>query len=228
MKPQTILKPQQIRAARALLDWSQDDLAEASCLSIATIRKLESGSISPRGKTQTSLFSAFDEAGLEFLDPDGVRHRPEEIAVYQGEHGVRDFYDDVYETARTNRGDMIAVAANPNIYFDLMGEDADFYHQRMSGLKCEISVRCLLTDERQKLPASSYCEYRMLSKDYMNSVPFLIYGNKTALRTLTRESSAKIVVLHSKLVADSFRCQFDSMWAKGIPLNTVEKKRNKR
>lgn len=41
----------QIKAARALLDWSQEDLAIRAALSIATIRKIESGALSPRDKT---------------------------------------------------------------------------------------------------------------------------------------------------------------------------------
>jgi len=46
------INARQIKAARALLDWSQENLASASGLSIATIRKIESGHISPRDKTQ--------------------------------------------------------------------------------------------------------------------------------------------------------------------------------
>jgi len=39
------LKARQIKAARALLDWSQEKLAEAAGLSVAMVRKLELGSI---------------------------------------------------------------------------------------------------------------------------------------------------------------------------------------
>jgi transcriptional regulator with XRE-family HTH domain len=54
-KIRSTINARQIKAARALLDWSQEDLANTSGLSIATIRKIESGHISPRGKTINSI-----------------------------------------------------------------------------------------------------------------------------------------------------------------------------
>ena len=70
---QSSLKARQIKAARALLDWSQDDLASHSGLSVNTIRKMELGHISPRGKTSHAIRHAFEDNGLEFLEPDGGR-----------------------------------------------------------------------------------------------------------------------------------------------------------
>jgi transcriptional regulator with XRE-family HTH domain len=57
-----VLTADQIRAARALLDWSQPKLAEASGLSLPTIRRME-GPIGP-GRSSAAL----DEAGVIFLD----------------------------------------------------------------------------------------------------------------------------------------------------------------
>lgn len=71
-----IIGARRIKAARALLNWSQDELAVAARLSIATIRKLEAGFVSPRGKTNDAVRGAFENAGLEFIEPEGVRFKP--------------------------------------------------------------------------------------------------------------------------------------------------------
>jgi transcriptional regulator with XRE-family HTH domain len=72
--------PEQIRAARALLDWSRPRLAEASGVSLRALVKLEAGEISrPRPQTLEAIRAALTQAGIEFLDQGragpGVRFR---------------------------------------------------------------------------------------------------------------------------------------------------------
>ena len=62
----------QIRAARALLRWSAEDLAEHSALGLATIRRAEQ----VEGQTKLTLANdravrrALEEAGIVFIDPE--------------------------------------------------------------------------------------------------------------------------------------------------------------
>lgn len=60
----------QIRAARALLDWSQRQLAEKSKLSVPTIKRME-GAMGPERSTQANVEAvrrALEGAGIVFLD----------------------------------------------------------------------------------------------------------------------------------------------------------------
>jgi transcriptional regulator with XRE-family HTH domain len=61
----------QCRAARALLDWSQQRLAEASKVGNATIRNFESGRSKPVNSTLAVLRHTLEAAGIEFLDENG-------------------------------------------------------------------------------------------------------------------------------------------------------------
>ncbi len=61
------LKPEQCRAARALLNWSQPDLAEATGLTRETIANLERGAHTPQPKNLVALREALEAAGIEFL-----------------------------------------------------------------------------------------------------------------------------------------------------------------
>jgi|HubBroStandDraft_3_1064219.scaffolds.fasta_scaffold551826_2 predicted transcriptional regulator len=63
----------QIRAARALVGWTQADLAQASRLSQVAIKNLERGSTDPRLSTINSIETAFDQVGVMFLDAGDTR-----------------------------------------------------------------------------------------------------------------------------------------------------------
>ena len=67
-----MLHAEQIRAARALLGWRQDDLAKAANVAPATIYRLEKGEGPLMGYVSTlmRIQSAFEKAGIRFLDND--------------------------------------------------------------------------------------------------------------------------------------------------------------
>ena len=57
----------QIRAARALLGWSQARLAEAAAVSLVTVKRLESNG-NPQKQTLDAVEAALKAAGVVFLD----------------------------------------------------------------------------------------------------------------------------------------------------------------
>ena len=64
----------QIRAARALLNISQTDLAEGASVHVATIRRLEAAA-PVRGNAESLLKveKALEAAGVEFISSEGER-----------------------------------------------------------------------------------------------------------------------------------------------------------
>jgi transcriptional regulator with XRE-family HTH domain len=61
------LFPAQVRAARAWLSWSQEDLAARSGVSQTSIARFESERSVPYAETLTSIRTAFEAAGIDFL-----------------------------------------------------------------------------------------------------------------------------------------------------------------
>jgi predicted transcriptional regulator len=63
----------QIKAARALLGWSQTDLARRSGISEPTIARLESvdGQLGGREETVRKIRTALENSGIEFIDENG-------------------------------------------------------------------------------------------------------------------------------------------------------------
>ncbi len=60
---------EQIRAARAMLKWTADDLAKKSDIGVATIRRLEVMNGIPSGQTRIleSIQKTLEQGGVEFI-----------------------------------------------------------------------------------------------------------------------------------------------------------------
>lgn len=66
-----MLKPAQSRAARALLNWSQPQLAEASGTGVSTIRDFETGKRTPIANNLSAIRAALEAAGVIFIEQNG-------------------------------------------------------------------------------------------------------------------------------------------------------------
>ena len=65
------ISPEQCRAARGLLGWSQADLSRASETATKTIADFERGAREPYARTLDDVRAAFEQAGVEFIDENG-------------------------------------------------------------------------------------------------------------------------------------------------------------
>ena len=63
----------QIKAARSLLGWSQEELAETANVSIPTIKRLEAaeGLLGGREATIKKITAALEKAGIGFINENG-------------------------------------------------------------------------------------------------------------------------------------------------------------
>lgn len=59
-----IISPRQARAARALLDWDQQQVATAAGLSAPTVRRFERGQNELKAETRRKLVEAFRDHGV--------------------------------------------------------------------------------------------------------------------------------------------------------------------
>jgi len=71
-KAHNMLKSEQIRAARALLGWNQQRLAQEAAVSIATVRRIEGrqGMVQGFVSTLFRIQTALETAGVRFLEDD--------------------------------------------------------------------------------------------------------------------------------------------------------------
>ena len=77
------LTPAQCRAARGLIDWTQEDLAEAAGVSRSTVRDFEKGRHDLNRISAAQIRAAFEAAGVMLIQADALgpgvrlRARPE-------------------------------------------------------------------------------------------------------------------------------------------------------
>jgi predicted transcriptional regulator len=61
----------QCRAARGILDWSQQELADRAQVGVVTVRLLEAAAHQPRRATLDVIRRCFEAAGVDFIDENG-------------------------------------------------------------------------------------------------------------------------------------------------------------
>lgn len=72
-----MITARQVRAARALLGWSQQELADRAIVSANAVMRLERGIVDSRVSTLSAVQRALSRGGVEFIPADqkgeGVR-----------------------------------------------------------------------------------------------------------------------------------------------------------
>jgi transcriptional regulator with XRE-family HTH domain len=70
-----VIFSREIRAGRALVGWSQLELAKAASVGVATVRRLEGAGTQLRGSAEAvwKIQKALEDAGVEFLPADETR-----------------------------------------------------------------------------------------------------------------------------------------------------------
>jgi len=62
------MTPEQCRAARAWLDWSQDALASAASVGLSTVRDFEKGRRVPIANNLAAMKTALEKKGIAFVE----------------------------------------------------------------------------------------------------------------------------------------------------------------
>lgn len=207
-----LITPSQIRAARALLEWSGRDLAARLKVSPATVSMIESGHNTGSVETLSAMMEEFTRAGIEFLPNDGVARKHVHIVEYKGAEGFRDFLTDVYEIARDVGGDICLHNARPSYWYKWLSEEWYAMHrERMNEIKDRFTFRVTAVEGEELLIGSSFAEYRWIPRHMFNDRGFYCYGPKLAFLNFERDD-VQVFILNQKEFADGFRGMFDITW----------------
>lgn len=203
---------EQIRAARALLDWSQKDLADHAGLSQTGIARIENGSHQPNSATLDKITNAFDLAEVEFLGNTGLRKRPGEIQILKGQDGFRTFMDDVYETAKKTGGEFCLFNGLPTELQKVLGDEWYEQHaQRMMDIKDNYDFKVTVKEGEKLLIGKNFATYRYFPEEMFHNRTIYVYGKKIAFMHFSEENR-RVLVLKQPEIADSFRVLFNIAW----------------
>jgi transcriptional regulator with XRE-family HTH domain len=207
--------PSQLRAARALLDWSRAELATQTGVSEPTIHRLENGVGEPGINTQTKIRRFFESHGIEFLDSDGVRKRPEGVEIFQGDEDFRKLYDLIYAQASYYGGTICVSGVDETLFERHQRSFYPMHKDRMARLAKErkdFKMMILIREGDTFFMASSYATYRWQNEEDFSTTSFYVFGSYLALISFHAAVSPKVILIHSREFADAYRKQFMGDW----------------
>lgn len=206
------ITPAQCRAARALLEWGQPELAKASGVHTQTISNFEKANGAPTKSTIEKIAETFERAGIEFLPGDGLRRRESVITCLEGTEGVRAFFDDVYETAKTHGGKISLFNSTPGLLIHWMGEEwFELHAARMAKIRDNVDFKVIIEEGNMAMIGHRYARYKWFPTESFNDKTIYCYGDKLGFFNVT-EDRAQIMVMRQAEIAASFHVLFDIAW----------------
>ena len=208
---------EQIRAARALIGWSQGKLANQSGLSQTGIARIENGTNHPNSSTIDKIVNAFNSHDIEFLGETGVKKRTHEVRILQDSNGFREFMNDVYMVIKSTGKDKFNEICVSNVdernWIKWMGEEVYEEHaKKMSALPKNYSFKIFIQEKDDFFIANKFAEYKYVPKNYFTDHSFYVYGDKLALIDFSNE--VVINIINNPRWAESFRRLFNYAWDK--------------
>ncbi len=207
-----MILPRQLRAARADLMLTLDDVSGATGIAKTTISDIETQKTDhPRAVTLDMLQTFYEAQGIMFQATGGISPRHLKVDQYIGEDGFRAFMNDVYEVAKTMGGDIRLHNAKPTNWLKWLGRDwLDMHGRRMEAIMGTLTFRITAGHGDTQLIAN-HAEYRWLPRHLWTQQSFYAYGDRLALLTFG-DDMVHVVVIYNQDLARSFRALFDVAW----------------
>lgn len=208
-----MITPTQMRAARAMLDISQGVVAEHLGIAANTLSKIESGQSDVSMSRNADIQKFYERESIAFTENDGVKWQVNQILYYEGQEGIRDFFDDVYKESK--KGSEINLFNGvPHLLTKWLGDDFYQMHaQRMLEIKEKVNAKIIVEDEVENFIASSFAEYRWFPKEMFSDRTIYIYGPKIGFFTFS-DDTVSIRVMNNSELSDSMKVLFNIAWDK--------------
>lgn len=207
-----MINKEQIKAARAMLDWSQSVLAEKTGeVSTPTIKLIESGRSGSTSKTLELIQLTFEKQGLEFLPNSGIRKRDDTLTILEKKDEDDNVYlrliDDIYYTMQGTYGEVL------QSFIDNSLSPPEILHKEKLIRDDGITYRNLIRHEDTHLiyPPD---EYRYLPKGFYINNPVTVYADKVAFAVLENDVRFHnaIIIINNPQIAKIKKNEFEILW----------------
>ncbi len=197
-----------IRAARAAIKWSQEELADLAGLSTQAVRDIEGEKSSPTIRTQRKILRVF-EARNYFFTEHGIEFREEKILTF-------DNFLDVLEDAEQvlSKGEEILLHCADE------RRNTEEVSDKFSELRQEgISLRFTL-EEGNTVITGAPEDYRWIDPEYFaHREVRVIYADRYVIHFVEKNRDV-FVVTKNKDAADTHRQEFEYFFKRGKPVAT--------
>ncbi len=209
------LTPQLVKAARALMDWQQKDLAHAAGLSLSAIKSFEHASPGTRQRTHRAIRDALESHGIDFLSSGGLRRMDDVAATmrFTGKDFIGKWSEDIYAAVRKHGDEILTVSTDETLWYQssvLPVNDEYLEWAKRLGLKLKS-----LVPEGQKMLYRSYRNYRAISPELIGKITYCVYADRLAFVIWKKK---QVIVLRNVFVSETFRNQFLYLWKMSKPV----------
>jgi len=207
-----MISVEQIKAARALLEWTQEDLAKSAGVSKPSINTLERRVSNPTKETQEAVQKALEKAGVEFTEGPGVKLKGTilKTQVFEGSDSLLRLKRDIFATLNRTDKELMIAGVDEKKYQELGGDR--IVQEIKKRLKNNIKTKLLICKGDTNL-IEPKDHYRQVPKEFFSLTPYYVYDDKYAI--LLWGPPQKIVVIENAEIAECYRQQFLAHWAVG-------------
>ena len=205
-----MITPDQIRAARALKNWSQTDLSVRTGLATPTIANIELGKQNPSAATLDKIIEAFTVGGISFTKG-GVEVIDDSITYIEGLRKYHNILLDAYSTLE--KGDELL----------LIGSDAKRSSQDVFDLSVALPEKGIIcrqiTKEGNLFIQGKPEEHRQIPAKYFTFPDCItIYADKV-VSCIPHEDTWRFLIVKNASIAEDYRRIFKFFWDHGKPVN---------
>jgi transcriptional regulator with XRE-family HTH domain len=210
------ITPRQIRAARALVGWSQDDLAKATrpALSRSHIADIEKGKGNPSREVMDSICAALEENRVEFISQEGVRIRHTIMREDDAPYANRRLLDNIYVVTQQHK---LRGGSNEILIFGLRAEEDaqnsvgdDFLTAHLQRLKEAGLQEKILCGPDARTFIAPHTSYRRLTKLDPSQNTVHIYADRVAI--IHWRPKEFVITIESEPIAAALRSMFNLLW----------------
>ena len=206
---------EQCRAARGLLGWTQQDLADQTGLSKTAINNFERGLADTKRVSLLLIRDAFEKGGAEFPTPHSVGRKLEAVSILKGESANVHLWDDIFETLKADGGEVLISKVDEK---RVVADNPGGIQNHLKRLKeHQINERLLACQGDDTFLQPVNC-YRWVNKELYTALsPTFIYGDKVAMKLWEEKM---IIVIKSPVAAEAERNRFNYLWENATIPNT--------
>ena len=204
-----LISADQIRAARALKNWSQTDLAERTGLAVPTIANIELGKQIPGKNTIEKIIDAFHIGGINFTK-NGVEFEKNEIYSLVG---LGKFKHLLYDAIRTleekpaKEKEIFVFSADDSRTSE---EEIELYNEMY---KKGIVYKSLISKQGKLIHDVHKITRSIDSKYFDKEGAVFVYADRLAFYTAqSTEREATTLIITNERIAETYKKIFAYMW----------------
>jgi len=198
----------QLKAARALLNWSQADLAQKSGYSLPTINNIERGQYEAHSATMDDIIQTFEQAGIQFLDGPGVRidNTAFQIKCYEGVDALHYLLTKIGLALAENGGELYLSGLDETELQAKAKEDLGKLQKKL-GKNVAVKILC---HKNQSNGLIFQNVQKKVAADTVPLVPCCIYKNRVAIVIL--KNPVHVAILYNEELVASHIQVFNYLW----------------